>query len=172
MATSRRRAPIRRGKKKELLWTATLLGSAPVLTTPQEFLLAEPAEWERSSLAFEKGATLERIRGWLSFGIDESSATNNGTLFAVIWLADIDDAAFNGTNVVTYTTEDVLWTGGHSFQDDGANVGAWNTQRYIDLDVKARRKLTSQKEVRISFTSTSVNVAFIVSGLVRTLVSV
>ncbi len=160
-----RRAARSRGPKNNV-WTVVLGTDVSVSTTPQEFVVVESADWQGGILGFQHG-TLLRVRGWMSTSQINSTATS--VLFSsCLYVVDEDEGTNNPQAALTYTDEDVLWTGGVQMTGGGGTDS--KAMHVFDVDVKAMRKINSGQEVRMAVVasqSTSTKMSLLLRALIR-----
>ncbi len=156
--------------KGSFIWTAVDMGNNDVLTTPFGFNIVEDADWVAH--AGQQSGTLMSIRGWLSASRQAGTAAD--ILEMYIAVIDEDESATGASvdpaSVATYTGEDILWTGGASFPGAASDSGFRSQPVVWDINVKARRKIRSGKEVRLQVTTTVGEIAL--SGFLRALIKV
>lgn len=175
-------------KKREYIW-ATISSAGPGLTQGgtifDEFILVSKGDWARdASLTahLEKGATLLRVVGDVWFysspatPADERGQTKVQCIFGLL-KRDEDDASPLDIAVDAYSEE---WMTLQSFQladfyDPVATLTAgWGERRAgAHVDVRVKRKLTSEDTVKACFLAnrvtlgTDTDVAFLLRALIQ-----
>ncbi len=163
-----RRTRSRSSGLKNNMWSVVLLEDVLIPTAAVEAVIVEPDEWQAATTGFEH-ATLLRIRGWLSISRITTVASLH-TIAMVIYKVDQDSAAVSGLVGLTYTEEDVLWSGGCNFSTISTTVGPEGlVPVQFDVDVKAMRRIDSGTDIRLSVVS-NVNNASRISGVLRALI--
>ena len=136
-------------KAKNYVWTAVrveldLNTSSPILGAD----IVTAAEWR--SAGYET-ATLLAIRGWLSATPLDGTATEHTSMALITKKSN--ETAFSATDpnvVATYVDEDILWTGGYTAPNQSEAIS-----RYFDVNVKTKRRITVNDEIRIVFSETT-----------------
>jgi len=148
---ARRRFSTNRVARKtgNLVWITTII-EASILEIAGFDIgdLVIPTDWGGDS-GFDR-CTLMGIRGWLGHVQQATgTATDVSALYLAIYVAGDSNAGAMAPGVATdYTAYDVLWTGGGI-----TTATASSAQGNVigeQLEVKARRRLTSAQQVRIS----------------------
>ena len=153
---------------KNNVWSVVILADVPVDDTPTvEASIVVPDEWQPALSGFEH-ATLLRVRGWLTATAPQG-VTAIQTLYAMIYVVDVDDTPNNPSVATSYTEEDVLWTHGWAWGAGGAGSVEKETTPGVVVDVKAMRRIDSSKEVRLALRCNS-TVVVSVSGVLRALI--
>lgn len=182
---SSRRA--RRGKR-ELIWTSVVFEGVSAAVAPgTNSALVLPSDWIRNTggSSFQKGCVLERIRGYINVyrtGLTVSDAGGTGTenVYASIWKSEEEeDFAGNDWSLSSpYNDEDILWTDGAALVGStniSAGTPVFQLQQpqwmKLEVDVKARRKLTSDDQIVFTVQSGSVSPAGTYSGVLRALLT-
>jgi len=160
MARRRSRGRSSGAKGANYVWTAVLPGFG-LITAGDESLIVAKTDWS-NIVGFER-ATIMTVRGWLSF-------TSGGTAAAdykwAIVLVDEDVPIQSSLLADFYTDEDILWTGGGRKALTDAGDNSWQINH--DVNVKAKRKMTSGQELRIIFDVTATSSIHVV-GVLRAL---
>jgi len=158
---SRRTTRRFRAAKKEFIWVATFVTADLQLTTgdADEFPLVQREDWARDPLApdtIEKGAVLTRIIGDVRVRTENGSGTTSlAGLSYILGLRKVDED--DGTVLDLATTffgEDWMWLKAGSIAPNNATSSAYAPQpnwRHEDVDVRVKRKLTSEDEIRFAF---------------------
>jgi len=167
------RTRFRRGAKrsKDLIWVTTIVQAATLETASAGVDIAQlviPGDWSLSA-GFDR-ATLMGIRGWL--GTTQSAtgtaAEAPGAWYAIYLCEQLTPAgSMDPQNAVDYANFDVLWT--HGFTGVGSlTAGGFMGQQ---IEVKARRKITSATEIRmaISVPADTATPRFNTTGVLRCL---
>lgn len=179
MAMNRRRlrSP---SPKKEWIWVQSL-NLATQLPPGQNVrqALVIGADWDRTvGASFEKGAVLTRMVGTVQAIPDAAPTGGVVTVYTLPWYiakTDVDFAAtlLGANNLVAYADTDILQTGLIMGIKGAAAVNtpsswveeAWNQR----LDIKVKRKLTSEDSITLVLTNNSPSAAS-VSVMFRCLV--
>lgn len=136
----------RRGfvQRNEHFWSGQAVNqAATAIGTTSTVDLVAPVDWV--ARLGQASAVLVRIRG--SFAFTLTGAGEIGALFAAIMVIDEDEASPNPSVASTLINEDILWT-----YCGGLHAPATGAARYpvsVEFDVKAKRKLKVQDEVRL-----------------------
>lgn len=173
-----RRRGVRRpgGPKRETVWTAAQIAQDSVDSAAVSTLnLVDSTDWSRGSTSsFQRGATLERIRGSLCVNFGGAVTSAAGALWLAIWAINDSETSPDPTVVNDYVEEDLLWA-----RTINATTTFLTSVGYfvpipipIDIDVKARRKLDTNTIILLTWRATgaSSDENFILSGIVRALV--
>lgn len=142
------RRSVRRGRRngKNLTWITVVVKASLLENTPTQIAqLVIPSDWSLVT-GFDR-ATLVRIRGWLSIGqVTVGTSADATAAYAAIALQDGSSADVMNPSVASdYDDYDVLWTGGC-----GVTAGAAAGSYYAaNIDIKAKRRLTTQEEVSL-----------------------
>jgi len=158
---SRRTSRRFRAAKKEHIWVATFVTADAQVTTgdADEFPLVQRDDWARNPLApevLEKGAVLTRIIGDVRVRTENGSGTTSlaGASYALgVRKVDEDDSTVLDL-ATTFFGEDWLWLKGGSIPPNNATSAAYAPQpnwRHESIDIRVKRKLTSEDEIRFSF---------------------
>jgi len=116
-------------------------------------------------IVFER-VRLERIKGWLCFSAVNSAA--RGGAFASIFKVPAGTTP-DPTVALSYDTGDLLWSGGAQWGTCSTTPGFANAL-HINVDVKARRLMTSEDSVTAQFRATgAAGATCAVSGILRAL---
>ena len=161
---ARARGVRRKSGPKNNVWSVVVMNQVAVSTTVIEFPIVESADWQGGIQGFQHG-TLLRIRGWMSTAQVNTTAASVA-VFAAVYVVDEDEATNDPSALVTYTDEDVLWTGGIQFT--GGTTTAPGHSQLWDVDVKTMRKINSGQDVRMTIVATGASI--LVSGILRGLV--
>lgn len=185
---SRTRRSTRRGRiaKREVLWATIVLDNVAIPAAPGvDLSLVLPSDWVRNNNAtsFQKGAVLERVRGWIDLahgGLYATDAAGIGTetVYAVVWKSDEEeDVSANDWGAApTYNDEDLLWVGGAVFpgSENAPAAGTFLQQpqvKHLEFDIKSRRKLDSDTVISFTLQSGSGAPASNASGVLRALIT-
>lgn len=158
--------------KRETIWT-TIVASGVAAAIPGANLplsLVLPVDWVRGT-NFERGAVLAGIRGWYSVSYAATSTFTTPTWYMAIAKQEVDEvtAGQDWTISTPYNSEDVLWTdGGHISIATATPSSNLNLSR--QLDVRTKRKLTSDDFIGISFMSLGASADWLISGVFRALI--
>jgi len=132
--------------RRSSVWTAIQAVSGGITDEQQSLDLVAPADWEAGTGgAFQKGATLLRIRGWLKI----SSMSGPETARFVIGKFNIGETIPSPMILQTYIAEDLIWTMGIGAETivDEATVAS---KTYL-IDVKSKRKLDSNSTIKLVY---------------------
>jgi len=135
-------------RAKDLIWVTTIVQAASLETSSAGLDLGDliiPGDWSLSA-GFDR-ATLMGIRGWLAMSQTASgTAAEAPGIASCIYVTDQLTPAnqMDPLNAVDYANFDVIYT------DGMAGVGTISAagMRATQIDVRARRKLTSAQEIR------------------------
>jgi len=183
---AQRRRSIRRFSRgtKQYLWVTTLKFNSLQGTTPDIDLIVTPNDWALQA-AMQKGAKLEAIRGWYSYGpsapLSEDSSLQNcfmscigkTTVSGSLEMVD-DPASYNPMVDGFYDEADLLWTDGCQIVGGQSTIGpspaVWHT---VQLNVPVKRKLTSQDVIYwLGAESTASSLDVYLSACWRCLISI
>ena len=134
-------------KAKQWVWTAARIDlDLNTAATPLGVDLAAGADWRSTTTGYET-ATLTSIRGWLMASPLDGTATQHIS-FALITKKSNETAfsAADPNDVTTYVNEDILWTAGYSAPNQSEATGI-----YYSIDVKTKRKLSVNDDIRLIF---------------------
>jgi len=129
--------------------------------------LVVPSDWEGQG--FDR-CTLMGIRGWLGAAqAAAATAADACGLYLAIYVTDQQSGAMAPGIATDYTTYDVLWTAGSAASPTGAT--AQPAQYGQQVEVKARRRLTSAQEVRMvaGLTTDTATPRYKINGVIRAL---
>jgi len=146
------RARFRRAVKrqKDLIWVTTLCQAASLETGASGLDIVDlviPGDWSLSA-GFDR-ATLMGIRGWLGIAQTATGTASDapGAAYAIYLCEQLTPAnQMDPMNAVDYANFDVIYTDGIC----GVGSVTGKGERGQQLDIKARRKLTSATEVRFA----------------------
>ncbi len=154
----RTRKSFRRSKKGDRIWTAALGEAALIGTTGIGTFIAQPVDWERSTVARET-CTLLRIRGWLSVTPQVVDSNYNCAIIKIATARGTPDASA----VATYTDFRILWTWNLL-----AATSLGSATRVQEIDVRQKVQISSNEDIRfieIADTAASFATSFIFRGL-------
>jgi len=163
-----------RAQRRETIWTAAQLNQDSVDSAAVSILqLVDRQDWADDD-SFARGATLERIRGSISVNFGGPVVTAAGALWMAIWCTNDDETAPDASALTDYVQEDCLWSkvvNATSLQFTSVGLMA-PTSFYFDVDVKAKRKLTSNTIILMTYRATgaSSDENFVMSALLRGLI--
>ncbi len=169
MRARRVRRAVRRAK--DLVWITTIVEASVAETALDIAQVLVSADWSGGNVGFDR-CTLMAVRGWIGMAQIAASTANEATgLWLALYVTDGSLALNNmDPQVATeYVQFDTLWTDGLAISTSSTSAAMKATQ----LDIKARRKLTTASEVRLAAsmpTDTAtprVNVVGCVRALVR-----
>jgi len=146
-------------RNKHWVWTAVLADDtafAAVTVTP--LVIVTGADWSALTAGNDE-ATFVRCRGWFQIRWDLAP----GILHAYIGVFDKDEPTPSPKAILSYTEEDILWTSGSIAFSNAAGAGDV-VSRFIEVDVRVKRKLRASQEIRLVIEG---NVAGEVSGVLR-----
>lgn len=140
---------------------------------PSSANLADRTDWVAGTEAFERGATLERIRGNISL-LSGGVSSVGGAIWMAIFIVNDDETTPDPSVAADYNENDAIWTHVVNFQTVTlTSVGGWsNPASIVEVDVKARRRLTTQSIVLFVWRATggSSDEQAILSANLRTLI--
>lgn len=162
MKRQRSHRRFRRGKK-EYIWITQQSTGVPQLegTTTFYDILVAPEDWAQgegaSTANFQRGAVLERIRGWISVAPDQG-ALSEDTILRQCWTGSIAKTSISALEEWVdlgltfgpalqgwYNEADILWTHGYAITGGQAPVVTDSKcGQTVQIDVPVKRKLTSQ----------------------------
>jgi len=146
------------GVRREKLWLTSLESETTVGAGSQvNFNLFSGSQWERQVTAVER-ATLTAIRGSISIASDSAA---DGSVFIAVHKVRTGETLQDVGLVGFWQTETVLWS--RAIQFNAASVQT----RTIDLDIRAKRRLTDDDIVVCSIRTFVVQIKF--SSLIRSL---
>jgi len=149
----RRRARVLRGarRKGDLVWVTTVIAASILEATPTDIgLLVIPSDWGDQA-GFDR-CTLMGIRGWLGFSQQAAATAADATgCYLAIYVTDASVAAnsMDPSTATEYQDFDTIFTDGMSLTQTTGTAGFQVSRQ---LDIKARRKLTSASSVRVALT--------------------
>jgi hypothetical protein len=158
-------------RHRDLIWVTTLIQASILESTPVDIAdIVLPADWSAGNTGFDR-ATLLGIRGW--YNILQSTVGTSADATAAFMAFYMTDALvvanpFDPSVAAQYNAVDILWT-------DGLAIGAtaMPAQASTQVNIKAKRKITSQSNVRVALTldsdtaSPRVNVAGCIRALLQ-----
>lgn len=185
--TRRSSRRFRRGKR-EVIWTSVVFeGVTPDVAPGTNSSLVLPADWVRNtgSSSFQKGCVLERIRGYVTVHRDQGFATETTgiagvTVYGVIWKSEEEEdfAANDWSQSSPYNDEDILWTDGWTLQGASNVPSGTPVQQLVPaephqfyVDVKTRRKLTSDDQIVFTMQAGNAAPGAEYSGVLRCLLT-
>ena len=146
------------GTRREKLWMTSLNSDITIAAGAQNnFNLFSGSQWERQVTAVER-ATLSGIRGSISL---TSDSVADGSVFMAIHKVRAGETLQDVGLIGFWQTETVLWS--RTIQFNASTVQT----RTIDLDIRAKRRLTDDDLVVCSIRTFVVQVKF--SSLIRSL---
>ena len=157
-------------KKGDLIWITTVVAASILETTVVDYgLLVIPSDWG-SQTGFDR-ATLMGIRGWLAYSQQAAAKAGDASgFYTAIYVTDASVAVNNmdPSTATEYQDFDTIWTDGLSLTTTTGTAGPMLGRQ---LDIKAKRKLTSASSVRISgFVDTDTATPRVnVNGVIRSL---
>ena len=146
------RARIRRSVKrsKDLIWVTTMIEASILENTPTDICIAvTPSDWSGGNIGFDR-ATLMSVRGWISYSQQAAATAAEATgMYLALYLTDVQVAAnaMDPSNATEYSAFDTLWTDGMSLTATTGTAGPFLARQ---LDVRSRRRMTTQTDVRIA----------------------
>lgn len=157
--------------KRETIWT-TIVASGVSAALPGANLplsLVLPVDWVRGT-NFERGAVLAGIRGWYQFAYMATSTFTSPTCYLSIAKHEVDEVVSGQDWSVAgpYNGEDVLYTDGAHMQTV-ASTASGNLHLSRQLDVRTKRKLTSDDYIGINFMTQGASSDWTLSGVFRAL---
>jgi len=155
---------------RDLVWITTVVRASVLETTPIDIgEVVVPQDWSNGNVGFDR-ATLLSVRGQLSaIQVANSTATEIPGFWGAMYLTDDQIAAnsMDPSNATEYVQFDTIWT------FCGANPASSGSTPFNWLiDIRAKRKLTTQSAIRCAVTvgsdlSANPRVSFV--GLFRAL---
>jgi len=166
-----RRARVRRFAKRnrDLIWITTIVQASVLESTPIDAaLLVIPGDWSGGNVGFDR-ATVLGIRGWLNISQATVGTSADATgAYAAIYLTDAAVAtnSMDPSDAAEYAIFDVLYTDGVCI--NATSAGPAETRQ---VNVKARRKITSAQSVRLAFSldADTASPRCNINGVLRTL---
>lgn len=141
---------------RETIWTGLLLNQDSVDSgAVSSGNIVDATDWQASGTGFSRGATLERIRGSVSL-LSGGVASVGGAVWMAIWAVNDDETTPDPSTAADYGENDLLWARVVNFQTVTlTSVGGWsNPATTFDIDVKARRRLTTQSIILMTWRAT------------------
>jgi len=161
--------------KREMYWSTVLISQDSVdsgAVTGQN--LVDRDDWSSGTTSFERGGRLERIRGNISIN-NSAVVTAAGAVFFAIWMVNDDETTPDPSAAADYLENDCIWTYVYNtVQISLTSVGLVAPQSVqIPIDIKVRRKLTSQSIVLLTYRAVgaSSDENFVMSAVFRSLTS-
>ena len=148
-----RRRGVRRAvrRKGDLVWITTVIAASTLEATPNDIgLLVIPSDWGNQQ-GFDR-ATVMGIRGWLGFSQQAAATAADATgAYVAIYVTDQSVAAnsMDPSTATEYQDFDTLWTDGFSLTQTTGTAGFTQSRQ---LDIKARRRITSASAVKLAIT--------------------
>ena len=170
MAARRRGARRAIRRKGDLVWITTVIAASILEATPTDIgLLVIPSDWGNQQ-GFDR-ATVMGIRGWLSYAQQAAiTAADASGSYLAIYVTDQSVAAnsMDPSTATEYQDFDTLWTDGMCLTQTTGTAGPFLARQ---LDIKARRRITSASAVKLAMTvdSDTATPRVNVNGVVRTL---
>jgi len=175
--TMRARRTFRR--KGNYVWTAALASNNTIPPGGQFTFPVVIMTSDYNVGISQASATLMRIRGQIMIGVNGANTFPTGDQLSVLgYCAVFDDDELtlpDATQPLTYTDEDILATYAyHGYAQGSAAAGPMNSAngQMFDIDIKARRRLTSGKNVQIVFNNPANAGGVSLTGIVRALLKV
>jgi len=148
MARARFRRSVKRSK--DLVWITTIVEASLLDPTVTDVAIAvTPSDWSGGNAGFDR-CTLMAIRGWLGYAQQAASTAAEATaLWLAMYVTDSQVAAnsMDPSGATEYTQFDTLWTDGLALTLS-TGTGAPIISRQLDL--RARRKLSTAQDVRLA----------------------
>ena len=132
---------------KQKLWSALLSDNGLISTSLITFSLMDGADWERSSSTTER-ATVVRIRG--NIAITQVVAASS--YYVGIAVVDKDDSTFDPSSPAGAVDFAPMW-----LYTWTSGAGVSNSTWSIDVDIKAKRKMTNSDRIVVVETATVTN---------------
>ncbi len=150
---------------KNYIWTAVLLENVTVATTVlRGENIVTASDWVTSAQGFER-ATLLSVRGWISW--HNLGSVSVDCKFMIVKQGDTEPD-IDAANILSYTEEDVLWTGGDVVPASTVAANGNPFVMHYDIDIKAKRKLSSGNDIALFIAPNGASVT--VSTVLRALV--
>jgi len=137
-------------RHRDLIWVTTIIQAATLETSSAGLDLIDliiPGDWSLSA-GFDR-ATLMAIRGWMGLAQTATGTAGEapGAAYAIYLCEQLTPAnQMDPMNAVDYANFDVIYTDGICGVGSVSAAG----MRGIQLDIRARRKLTSASEIRLA----------------------
>jgi len=162
------------GPKAEYTWCNVVADgvTVPTATTTAADIVVG-SDWDAaSSVSFVKGGVLERIQGKLSLTQLAVASPTGGRIYMAVMLLNVAEALPNPASATVWNEEDVLWHDVVAFNSIHNSAVAQNypTPVQIHMDVKAKRRLDTNKTVTFLFRGTGSIVgqmSAVIRGLVK-----
>lgn len=158
--------------KREMIWTALQFNDAAFALTVASGNIVDRTDWADEG-GFVRGGVLERVRGSISIMSTQTGSTARGVGWLAISIQNDDEVAIDPSNPTDFVENDVIWQRvvgwGTAFQSATGEARYFSTD--IDVDIKARRKLTTNSIVLFNFVASTAIAGGRISGMLRGLVS-
>jgi len=136
-------------KHGDLVWITTVIAASILEATPLDIgLIVIPSDWG-NQVGFDR-ATLMGIRGWLSWAQQAAATAADATgAYMAVYMTDAAVAvnSMDPSTATEYSDFDVIWTDGFSLSQTTGTAGPFPARQ---LDLKAKRKLTSTSSIRLA----------------------
>lgn len=153
-----RKARFRRAVKRsrDLVWVTTIIEASILESTPTDIgQIVVSGDWSNGNVGFDR-CTLMAVRGWLSLAQAAAATAAEATgVYMAMYVTD-GSVALNSMDpavATEYVQFDTIWTNGTCMTANTGNQPADVMSR--QLDIKARRKLTTASEVRLAASMSS-----------------
>jgi len=135
------------------IWVAGVMNNNLTANVPNSIDIVQGSDWADASTGLER-ATLLSIRGWVNPHVDFISGSHL-EIFMLIRKSSVGATQQTLSAVEAYV-DDILWTGGFAIQSDTSGTGSQQRNRMYEINVKAKRKITSDDIIRFSVLSPSI----------------
>lgn len=159
-----------RSGKREMMWATVAAQSVSAGVTSANIPtgLVLPVDWVRGT-NFERGATLVGIRGWYQVAYQATSTSIAPSWYLAIVKSEQDESLIHDWTIATpYNSEDVLYTDGGHMTIAATTPSGWQFPSR-QLDVRTKRKLTSDDTIDLNFVTPSTSQDWTISGIFRCL---
>jgi len=157
-------------KTGNLIWVTTIVEASVLEIAGLDVAdLVLPADWNTGG-NFDR-ATLMGVRGWLALSqVGAATAAEAAGAYLAMYVSDQGAGAMAPAVAADYTIYDTLWTGGMTFTTATASTSAGNVGQQVE--VKARRRMTSAQELRLALaiTTDTATPRVKINGVMRALV--
>jgi len=136
-------------KHGDLVWITTVIAASILEATPTDIgLIVIPSDWG-NQVGFDR-ATLMGIRGWLGWSQQAAATAADATgCYMAVYVTDqgISANSMDPSTATEYSDFDTIWTDGFSLSQTTGTAGSFPARQ---LDLKAKRKLTSASAVKLA----------------------
>jgi len=137
-------------RSKDLVWVTSIIDASLLEVTPTDILdVVLSGDWSLGNAGFDR-CTLMAVRGCIAYAqVAAATAAESTGMYMAMYVTSTDVAAnsMDPSVATEYVTNDVIWTDAISMT---TNTGTSAAQLGRQLDIRARRKLTTASRVSLA----------------------